>query len=79
VPAAKPRKLSYKEQRELDELPGLIESLEAEQKELGDLLSKPELYATDPKRVADAQVRFAQIDEELMAALERWETLGARA
>jgi ATP-binding cassette subfamily F protein uup len=74
----KPRKLSYKEQRELDELPGLIESLEAEQKELGDLLGKPELYATDPKRVADAQVRFAQIDDELLVALDRWETLGKR-
>jgi len=76
--AQKARKLSYKEQRELNELPSLIESLEAEQKELGDLLGKPELYATDPKRVADAQVRFAQIDEELLAALERWETLGQR-
>ncbi|MBW8830558.1 MAG: ATP-binding cassette domain-containing protein [Burkholderiales bacterium] len=76
--AQKARKLSYKEQRELDELPNLIESLEAEQKELGDLLGKPELYATDPKRVADAQVRFAQIEEELLAALERWEMLGQR-
>jgi ATP-binding cassette subfamily F protein uup len=78
TPAAKPRKLSYKEQRELDELPGLIDALEAEQKELGDLLAKPELYASEPKRVADAQVRFAKIDEELLAALERWELLGAR-
>jgi ABC transport system ATP-binding/permease protein len=75
---AKARKLSYKEQRELDELPGLIDALEAEQKELSDLLGKPELYATDPKRVADAQVRYAQIDDELMAALERWEALGQR-
>ena len=76
--AAKPRKLSYKEQRELDELPGLIETLEAEQKELGDLLAKPEFYASEPKRAADAQLRYAQIDEELMAALERWEALSAR-
>ncbi|RQP24129.1 ATP-binding cassette domain-containing protein [Piscinibacter terrae] len=75
---AKARKLSYKEQRELDELPGLIDALEVEQKELSDLLGKPELYASDPKRVADAQVRFAQIDDELMAALERWEALGQR-
>jgi len=77
--APKPRKLSYKEQRELDELPALIEALEAEQKELGDLLGKPELYASDPQRAADAQARFAQIDDELMKALERWEVLGARA
>ena len=77
-PAAKPRKLSYKEQRELDELPALIEALEAEQKELGDLLAKAELYASEPKRAAEAQVRYAQIDDELMAALERWESLSAR-
>ena len=75
---AKPRKLSYKEQRELDELPGLIDALEAEQKELSDLLAKPELYASEPKRAADAQIRHAQIDEELMAALTRWEQLGSR-
>ncbi|WP_280153659.1 ATP-binding cassette domain-containing protein [Piscinibacter sp. XHJ-5] len=77
VPARR-GKLSYKEQRELDELPALIEALEAEQKELGDLLAKPELYASEPKRAADAQVRYAQIDAELTAALERWEALGSR-
>ncbi|HEX6704341.1 MAG TPA: ATP-binding cassette domain-containing protein [Albitalea sp.] len=76
--AVKPRKLSYKEQKELDELPGLIEALEAEQKELGDLLAKPELYASEPKRAAEAQVRYTQIDDELTAALERWELLGSR-
>jgi len=75
---AKPRKLSYKEQRELDELPGLIEALEAEQKELGDLLAKPDLYASEPKRAADAQVRFAHIDDELTVALERWELLSTK-
>ena len=42
------------------------------------LLAKPELYASEPKRAADAQVRYAQIDEELTAALERWEALGSR-
>ncbi|CAG0946539.1 ABC transporter ATP-binding protein uup [Gammaproteobacteria bacterium] len=78
TPPAKTRKLSYKEQRELDELPGLIEALEAEQKELGDLLARPELYASEPKRAAEAQVRFAQIDDELTAALERWEALSTR-
>ena len=78
VASAKPRKLSYKEQRELDELPALIDGLEAEQKELGDLLAKPELYASEPKRAADAQLRYAQIDDELLAALERWESLSAR-
>jgi ATP-binding cassette subfamily F protein uup len=75
--AAKPRKLSYKEQRELDALPARIEALEVEQKELGALLASAELYAEDPVRAETAQMRYAQIDEELLAALERWEVLGA--
>src|SRR6185369_9378882 len=76
--APKKRKLSYKEQRELDELPGLIEALESEQKELSDLLAKADFYASDPKRAAEAQVRHARIDDELTEALERWESLSAR-
>ena len=49
APASAPRrKLSYKEQRELDELPARIEALEREQKELGALLASAELYAERP-------------------------------
>jgi ATP-binding cassette subfamily F protein uup len=72
------RKLSYKEQRELDELPARIEALEAEQATLGALLSGTELYVKEPQRIAEVQARFSAIEEELMGLLERWETLGAR-
>jgi ATP-binding cassette subfamily F protein uup len=78
APATKPRKLSYKEQRELDELPKRIEALEAEQKELGEFLANPESYTAEPDRAMKAQTRHAKIDDELLAALERWELLGAR-
>ena len=78
APAAKVRKLGYKEQRELDQLPARIEALEAEQKRLGELLARPEAYAEDTDRVTLAQARYAQIDDELMQALERWEALGSR-
>jgi ATP-binding cassette subfamily F protein uup len=71
-------KLSYKEQRELDELPGRIEALEAEQKELGEALGGTALYADTPQRIAEVHQRYAQIEEELMVLLERWEQLGAR-
>ena len=74
----KPRKLSYKEQRELDELPQKIESLEAEQKELAVFLAQPDSYATQADRAMNAQTRHAAIDDELLAAMARWETLGAR-
>jgi len=77
-PSAKPKKLSYKEQRELDALPGRIEALELEQKELAALLGSADFYADDPARVEQAQMRVAQIDDELTEALERWEALGSR-
>ena len=76
--AAKPRKLSYKEQRELDELPQRIEALEAEQKQLGAFLAQPESYAKEADRAMKAQARVAAIDAELLAAMERWEALDAR-
>ncbi len=77
-PAEPKRKLSYKEQRELDELPQRIEALETEQKTLSALLADADLYRTDPKRVAECQARFDVIDAELLTLLERWETLGNR-
>jgi ATP-binding cassette subfamily F protein uup len=77
-PAATPKKLSFKEQRELDELPARIEALEAEQKAIGERLAGAELYTQAPQDVAPLQARYAQIEDELMAALERWEALSAR-
>ena len=72
------RKLSYKEQRELDALPGRIEALEAEQAALAARLADPALYAKEPQTVPALQARHADIDAELLQALERWELLGAR-
>ena len=79
APAAKARKLSYKEKREFDELPARIAALEAEQKTLSAQLADNTLYAKEPARVPVLQARFAQIDEELLAAMERWEALSAPA
>ncbi len=73
-----PRKLSYKEQRELEGLPARIEALEAEQKTLGERLADAGFYAREPQNVAAAQARVAAIDDELLLALERWEALGSR-
>jgi ATP-binding cassette subfamily F protein uup len=73
----KARKLSFKEKRELDELPGRIEALEAEQKALGETLADSEIYSRAPDQVAALHARYAQIDDELLAALERWEWLSA--
>ena len=73
-----PKKLSFKEQREYDSLPGLIEQLEAEQAKLNRLLADGSLYVSDPKKAADMAVRISQIDDEMLTAMERWEALGQR-
>ena len=78
APVAKKAKLSYKEQRELDGLPARIEALETEQKALSALLAGTEIYAGDAAKLATAQARFAALEDELLAALTRWEELGAR-
>jgi ATP-binding cassette subfamily F protein uup len=75
---ARAGKLSYKEQRELDALPAHIEALEAEQAALRAELKDGSLYARDPQRAAALHARDAAIEDELMAALERWEVLSAR-
>jgi ABC transport system ATP-binding/permease protein len=74
---AKPKKLSYKEQRELDELPKLITQYEAEQASISSQLASPDLYkkssADDIKKLND---RFAELDDLLLVALEKWEQIG---
>ncbi|MCR8957285.1 ATP-binding cassette domain-containing protein [Variovorax sp. S2] len=73
------KKLSYKEQRELEALPAQIEALEAEQKRISEMLELDggAIYATDASRAAELSQRHAQIDDELLAALERQEELSA--
>ena len=76
---AKVDKLSWKEQRELEALPGRIAALEGEQSVLGKRLEDASIYQTDPQAAQKAAERLAIIDDELMAMLERWEVLEARA
>ncbi len=79
APPPKARKLSFKEQRELDSLPERIAALETEQQAIATQLADGRLYATDNARALSLAARSAQIDVELLAALERWEALGAPA
>ena len=76
---AKGKKLSYKEQRELEALPGLIAALEAEQKEISQKLADPELYRQRPEEVQKLNDRFAEIDMLLLENLEKWEAIEARS
>lgn len=78
-PVVKTKKLSYKEQRELEALPELIASLEAEQKETQAALNDSSLYASDAAKIAQLHKRDSEIEEALMTALERWEQLSTPA
>ena len=79
APAAKKAKLSYKEQRELEELPVLIASLEDEQSAITAQLNGPDFYKTNPADARRIQARFDEIDQLLIAALEKWELIEARS
>jgi len=77
--AAARRKLSYKEQRELEALPATIDALEAEQQKIAQALADGSLFARDHHKATALTQRSAEIEDALMQALERWEALGARA
>ena len=77
VAIAAKKKLGFKEQRELQALPALIETLEQEQATISGELADGSLYARDPARATELGARNARIDDELLQALERWEQLGA--
>ncbi len=74
----RPRKLTFKERAELETLPGRLESLEAEQRELYRLLAEPATYRDGAGgRVNAARTRLAALEKELEQAYQRWEDLEA--
>ena len=72
--AARPRKRSFKENRELEALPAQIESLEREQAALVERLADPDLYR-EATKLTGVQERMARVEQELAACLSRWEEL----
>jgi ATP-binding cassette subfamily F protein uup len=77
--AAKTRKLSYKDQRELDAMPAAIQRLEVEQAELAAAIGDPELFRRDPAAANTAVQRLQSVQQELEAAFARWEELESAA
>jgi ATP-binding cassette subfamily F protein uup len=69
------KKLSYKETRELQSLPAEIEALEVEQRALAARMSAPDYYRQPPDALRADRARGAEIEELLMAKLERWSAL----
>jgi ATP-binding cassette subfamily F protein uup len=75
APTAKPRKLSYKDQRELDAIPTTIQRLEAEQAQLTAAIGDPELFRRSPADATAAVKRLQSVEKELESAFLRWEAL----
>ena len=68
----KPTKLSYKDQRELDSLPGEIEELEAGIEALQEVLAAPDFYAQDAELVQQKLRELAAAETLLEQRIERW-------
>ena len=73
------RKLSYKEQRELEALPAKIEALEAEQAQLHRMMAGAEFYRQPSDKIAATMERLQALTNELEACYARWESLELRA
>jgi ATP-binding cassette subfamily F protein uup len=73
-----PRKASYKEQRELEQLPSRIEALEAEQQQLQAAVASPEFYKRTAADIHEALRRLEELETLLLAAYARWDALDSR-
>ncbi|MDO9102823.1 MAG: ATP-binding cassette domain-containing protein [Candidatus Nitrotoga sp.] len=71
-------KLSFKEARELEQIPQRIASLEQEQEELAATLGAGNLYRDNPAHAKQLQERTAIIEDELLQLMARWEELESR-
>ncbi|MCG2608966.1 ATP-binding cassette domain-containing protein [Acinetobacter sp. SM34] len=73
--APKKVKLSYKDQRALEQLPAEMEALEKEQAEINAQLADGSLFISDADQAMKLSNRLTEIDELLLEKLERWEEL----
>jgi len=73
------RKLTFKEQRELEVLPARIEALEAEHSQLYRMMGDPAIYQQGGDEVVKATARLEELERELAETYARWETLEAKA
>jgi ATP-binding cassette subfamily F protein uup len=73
--SAKPKKLSFKEEKELENLPELISALENEQAKILASLSDGEVYRKSPEDAKAMQLRLNDIETEIARLLKRWEEL----
>lgn len=75
---SKVAKLSFKEEKELNEIPNRIDELEKEQAELHSAMASPEFYKQPTELVTESSTRVESIQRELDLLLTRWEELDER-
>jgi len=73
-PGPRPRKLSFKEKKELEAIPKLIEKLEKERQQIHDCLAAPDFYKTR-KDIPAVTARLKDLDTQLQCAYTRWQIL----
>ena len=71
----KPTKLSYKDQRELDELPADIEKIEAAIEALQATIAAPDFYTQDAELVQRKLQELSETEQLLEERMERWSEL----
>jgi len=71
------RKLTFKEQKELETLPKRIEELDAEQQRIIATMADPAFYRESGNKVAETKARLEVVETELAVAYKRWEELEA--
>jgi ATP-binding cassette subfamily F protein uup len=76
--AATRKKLTYKEQRELEALPSRIEALESEHTQLQASVASLDFYKETADTIAKTLARTTEVEHELLVAYERWDELEAR-
>ncbi len=75
---ASSKKLSYKEQRELDQLPELIEQLDRQQQQLTETISAPSFYEQDKTEINTTLRLISQVSQQLDEHYSRWEELESK-
>jgi ATP-binding cassette subfamily F protein uup len=73
----KSRRLTFKEQKELETLPKRIEELETEQQQIIAVMADPTFYRESGKKVTETKARLEAVEKELVESYARWESLAA--
>jgi ATP-binding cassette subfamily F protein uup len=73
----KPKKLTWKQQQELDAIPQRLEELESKQAELHRKMADPAFFKQDGAVIADSTRELAAVETDLAQTFEHWQSLEA--